>query len=215
MNSGQHYWKVSDALFPWFPAKLGFCTIVASNSILTGNEGMPNVCVCSIPFLSYFWYLVVDLMTYVTCNATHTASLFMLADIFSALVWFMFECLPDPWAGAGNTPSVLFGILGEKPSISNALCFAQKEKIQCNPEPDSVTCHHLQTLSWEEGHKVRSFLFWDHRNKREDMTISIKILPDFIKIVVIKNFCKLSSDLRMPMPLSKRNKRKHSMTFNN
>lgn len=100
-------------------------------------------------------------------------------------------------------------------SISNALCFAQKEKIQCNPEPDSVTCHHLQTLSWEEGHKVRSFLFWDHRDKREDMTISIKILPDFIKIVVIKNFCKLSSDLRMYMPLSKRNKRKHSMTFNN
>lgn len=42
-----------------------------------------------------------------------------------------------------------------------------------------------------------------------------KILPDFIKIVVIKDFCKLSSDLHMHMPLSKRNKRKHSMTFNN
>lgn len=98
MNSSHPYWKVSDALFPWFPAKLGFCTIVASNSILTGNEGMPNVCVCSIPLLSYFWYLVVDLMTCVTCDVTHTASLFVPADIFLALVWFMSECLPDPWA---------------------------------------------------------------------------------------------------------------------
>lgn len=36
---------------PLCPAKLGFCTIVASNPILTGNEEMLNVCVVSFPEL--------------------------------------------------------------------------------------------------------------------------------------------------------------------
>lgn len=94
---------------------------------------MPNVCVCSIPFLSYFWYLVVDLMTYVTCDVTHTASLFMLADIFLALVWFMSECLPDPWAGAGNTPSVLFGILGGGLALVMPYALHKRRKFSVTP----------------------------------------------------------------------------------
>lgn len=55
---------------------------------------MANVCVCSISFLSYSWYLVVDLMTCVTCDVTHTGSLFILADTFLTLVWSMLSlCL--------------------------------------------------------------------------------------------------------------------------
>lgn len=39
------------------------------------------------------------------------------------------SCLVHVWMLAWSLGSVLFGILGEKPSISNALCFAQKKKI--------------------------------------------------------------------------------------
>lgn len=92
-------------------------------------------------------------MTCVTCDVPCTGSLFVRADILLSPVGSCsVQCLPDSWTGAGNTPSVLPGILRGNVVLIRPDALHKRRKFSTVPT-QRATCRHLQTLFREGGHR--------------------------------------------------------------
>lgn len=93
-------------------------------------------------------------MTHVTCDVPCTGSFIYKGrhplESCLACVQFMTACLPDPWAGAGNSPSVLLGILGGNLVLISLDALHKRGKFSTG-STQRTTCCHLQTLKREQG----------------------------------------------------------------
>lgn len=73
-------------------------------------------------------------------------------DFHLAYIQFVPVCLPDPWIGAGSTPSILPSILRGNLVLISLDAWHKRRKFS-TVATQRAACHHLQTLSRDGGHR--------------------------------------------------------------